>query len=185
MKDLVFEELKESMKKHIEFLEKSFNKVRTGRASTSLLDGIKVEYYGTLTPLNQVATLSVPESQLIVISPWDGSVIGNIEKAIQKSELSLVPTNDGKIIRISIPPLTEERRKELVKVVKKMAEECKINLRNSRRDANNQLKKLEKEGEMSEDNLHDHQNEVQTITDDFIKMTDDVLSAKEQDIMEI
>lgn len=185
MKDLVFEELKENMTKHIEFLEKSFNKVRTGRASTSLLDGIKVEYYGTLTPLNQVATLSVPESQLIVISPWDGSVIGNIEKAIQKSELSLVPTNDGKIIRISIPPLTEERRKELVKVVKKMAEECKINLRNSRRDANNQLKKLEKEGEMSEDNLHDHQNEVQTITDDFIKMTDDVLSAKEQDIMEI
>ena len=185
MKDLIFEELKENMEKHIEFLKKSFNKVRTGRASTALLDGIKVEYYGTLTPLNQVATLSVPESQLIVISPWDGSVIGNIEKAIQKSELSLVPTNDGKIIRISIPPLTEERRKELVKIVKKMAEECKINLRNSRRDANNQLKKLEKEGEMSEDNLHDHQNEVQTITDDFIKMTDDILTAKEQDIMEI
>ncbi|HUU41477.1 MAG TPA: ribosome recycling factor [Desulfatiglandales bacterium] len=185
MKDLIFEELKENMEKHIEFLKKSFNKVRTGRASTALLDGIKVEYYGTLTPLNQVATLSVPESQLIIISPWDGSVIGNIEKAIQKSELSLVPTNDGKIIRISIPPLTEERRKELVKIVKKMAEECKINLRNSRRDANNQLKKLEKEGEVSEDNLHDHQNEVQTITDDFIKMTDDVLSIKEQDIMEI
>ena len=185
MKDLVFEELKENMEKHIEFLKKSFNKVRTGRASTALLDGIRVEYYGTLTPLNQVATLSVPESQLIIISPWDGSVIGNIEKAIQKSELSLVPTNDGKIIRISIPPLTEERRKELVKIVKKMAEECKINLRNSRRDANNQLKKLEKEGEMSEDNLHDHQNEVQTITDDFIKMTDDILSDKEQDIMEI
>ena len=185
MKDLIFEELKENMEKHIEFLKKSFNKVRTGRASTALLDGIKVEYYGTLTPLNQVATLSVPESQLIVISPWDGSVIGNIEKVIQKSELSLVPTNDGKIIRISIPPLTEERRKELVKIVKKMAEECKINLRNSRRDANNQLKKLEKEGEMSEDNLHDHQNEVQTVTDDFIKMTDGILSAKEQDIMEI
>ena len=185
MKDLIFEELKENMEKHIEFLKKSFNKVRTGRASTALLDGIKVEYYGTLTPLNQVATLSVPESQLIIISPWDGSVIGNIEKAIQKSELSLVPTNDGKIIRISIPPLTEERRKELVKIVKKMAEECKINLRNSRRDANNQFKKLEKEGEVSEDNLHDHQNEVQTVTDDFIKMTDEVLSIKEQDIMEI
>ena len=155
MKDLVFEELKENMEKHIEFLKKSFNKVRTGRASTALLDGIKVEYYGTLTPLNQVATLSVPESQLIIISPWDGSVIGNIEKAIQKSELSLVPTNDGKVIRISIPPLTEERRKELVKIVKKMAEECKINLRNTRRDANNQLKNLNKDGEMSEDNLHD------------------------------
>ncbi len=185
MKDLVFEELKENMEKHIEFLKKSFNKVRTGRASTALLDGIRVEYYGTLTPLNQVATLSVPESQLIIISPWDGSVIGNIEKAIQKSELSLVPTNDGKVIRISIPPLTEERRKELVKIVKKMAEECKINLRNTRRDANNQLKNLNKDGEMSEDNLHDYQKEVQTITDDFIKMTDDVLSAKEQDIMEI
>ena len=185
MKDLIFEELKENLEKHIRFLEKMFNKVRTGRASASLLDGTKVEYYGALTPLNQVATISVPESQLIVISPWDSNAIVNIEKAIQKSELSLVPTNDGKVIRISIPPLTEERRKELVKVVKKMAEECKINIRNSRRDTNNQLKNLKKDGEISEDNLHDHQGDVQKITDDYIKKTDDVLSAKEQEIMEI
>jgi ribosome recycling factor len=162
-----------------------FNKVRTGRASASLLDGTKVEYYGALTPLNQVATISVPESQLIVISPWDNNAIVSIEKAIQKSELSLVPTNDGKVIRISIPPLTEERRKELVKVVKKMAEECKINIRNSRRDTNNQLKNLKKDGEISEDNLHDHQSDVQKITDDYIKKTDDILSAKEGEIMEI
>ena len=185
MKDLIFEELKENLEKHIRFLEKMFNKVRTGRASASLLDGTKVEYYGALTPLNQVATISVPESQLIVISPWDSNAIVNIEKAIQKSELSLVPTNDGKVIRISIPPLTEERRKELVKVVKKMAEECKINIRNSRRDTNNQLKNLKKDGEISEDNLHDHQGDVQKITDDYIKKTDDILSAKEQEIMEI
>jgi ribosome recycling factor len=185
MKDLIFEELRENLKKHIRFLEKMFNKVRTGRASASLLDGTKVEYYGALTPLNQVATISVPESQLIVISPWDNNAIVSIEKAIQKSELSLVPTNDGKVIRISIPPLTEERRKELVKVVKKMAEECKINIRNSRRDTNNQLKNLKKDGEISEDNLHDHQSDVQKITDDYIKKTDDILSAKEGEIMEI
>ncbi len=185
MKDLIFEELKENLEKHIRFLGKMFNKVRTGRASASLLDGTKVEYYGAMTPLNQVATISVPESQLIVISPWDSNAIVNIEKAIQKSELSLVPTNDGKVIRISIPPLTEERRKELVKVVKKMAEECKVNIRNSRRDTNNQLKNLKKDGEISEDNLHDHQGDVQKITDDYIKKTDEVLSVKEQEIMEI
>lgn len=185
MKDLIFEELNENMEKHIRFLEKSLNKVRTGRASPTLLDGIRVEYYGTPTPLNQVANISVPESQLLVISPWDNTVIGNIEKAIQKSELGLVPSNDGKVIRITIPPLTEERRKELVKVVKKMAEECKINLRNSRRDANNQLKNLKKDGDISEDNFHGYQDEVQTVTDEFIKKTDNIIDAKEKEIMEI
>jgi ribosome recycling factor len=185
MKDLVIGELKESMQKHIQFLEKSLKKVRTGRASPALLDGIRVDYYGVPTPLNQVANISVPESQLLVISPWDASVIGNIEKAIQKSELSLVPSNDGKIIRITIPPLTEERRKELVKIIKKMGEECKINIRNSRRDANNQLKDLKKDGEISEDNFHGYQDDVQKITDDYIKKTDEVLAAKEQEIMEI
>lgn len=185
MKDLVIGELKESMQKHIQFLEKSLKKVRTGRASPALLDGIRVDYYGAPTPLNQVANISVPESQLLVISPWDASVIGNIEKAIQKSELSLVPSNDGKIIRITIPPLTEERRKELVKIIKKMGEECKINIRNSRRDANNQLKDLKKDGEISEDNFHGYQDDVQKITDDYIKKTDEVLAAKEQEIMEI
>jgi len=185
MKDLVFEELKENMERQIRFLEKSFNKVRTGRASISLLDGIKVDYYGIQTPLNQVATLSVPESQLIVISPWDTSVIPIVEKAIQKSELGLMPTSDGKVIRISIPPLTEERRRELVKVVKKMSEECKITLRNARRDANNQLKNLKKESEISEDELYRHQDDVQKITDDYIKKTDEILSDKEKEIMEI
>jgi ribosome recycling factor len=185
MKDMIFEELQESMEKHIRFLEKALNRVRTGRASASLLDGIKVEYYGTQTPLNQVASLSVPESQLIVISPWDTSVIATIEKAIQKSDLGLMPNNDGKVIRISIPPLTEERRKELVKVIKKMAEECKINIRNARRDTNSQLKTLQKDGDISEDNLRDYQNEVQKTTDDFIKKTDTIISAKEEEIMEI
>src|SRR4030042_1066797 len=125
MKDVIFEELKESMDKAINALEKSFSKVRTGRASLSLLDGIRVEYYGTPTPLNQLASLSIPESRLIVISPWDNSVLGAIEKAIQKSDLGLMPNNDGKLIRLAIPPLTEERRRELVKVVRKMAEECR------------------------------------------------------------
>ncbi len=185
MTDLVFEEMKGDMEKHLQFLDRAFNKVRTGRASISLLDGIMVDYYSTLTPLNQVASLSVPESQLIVISPWDKSAIGNIEKAIQKSEFGLVPMNDGKVIRINIPPLTEERRKELVKVVKKMAEECKINLRNSRRDANNNLKDLKKSGDISEDNLFTHQDEVQKITDNYIKRADSILGDKEEEIMEI
>ena len=185
MKDELIAELKETMKRQIQALEKSFSKVRTGRASLSLLDGIKVEYYGTPTPLNQVASLSVPESQLIVIAPWDVTVIGAIEKAIQKSELGLTPSNDGKVIRITIPPLTGERRKELVKVVKKMAEECRVKVRNARRDVNNDLKELKKEGDLSEDELFRTQDDVQKITDEFIKKTDQVLATKEEEIMEI
>lgn len=185
MKDIIFEELKENMDKAIQTLDKSFSRVRTGRASLSLLDGIKVEYYGTPTPLNQVASLSVPESRLIVISPWDSSVIGAVEKAIQKSDLGLMPTNDGKIIRINIPALTEERRKELVKVVKKMAEESKIKLRNDRRDANEQLKSLKKDGDISEDDLFKFQDEVQKLTDKYIQKVDGILADKEKEIMEI
>ena len=185
MKELIFEELTENMDKAIHSLEKSFSKVRTGRASLSLLDGIKVEYYGTPTPLNQVASLSVPESRTIVISPWDSSVIVAVEKAIQKSDLGLMPSNDGKLIRINIPSLTEERRKELVKIVKKMAEECKIKLRNERRDANEQLKTLKKDSEISEDDLFNYQDEVQELTDKYIQKTDGVLAAKEKEIMEI
>jgi len=185
MKDIIFEELKENMGKAISVLEKSFGKVRTGRASLSLLDGIKVEYYGSLTPLNQVATLSIPESRTILISPWDNSVIGIIEKAIQKSELGLMPSSDGKLIRINIPQLTEQRRKDLVKVVKKMAEECKINIRNARRDANEQLKSLKKDSDISEDEFFGYQDEVQKLTDKYIEKTDGLLSAKEKDIMEI
>lgn len=185
MKDLVFEELKENMEKAIRALDKSFSKVRTGRASLALLDGIKVEYYGVPTPLNQVATLSVPESRTILISPWDSTIIGSIEKAIQKSELGLMPINDGKLIRINIPQLTEERRKELVKVVRKMAEECKINLRNTRREANDQLKSLKKNNDISEDEFFDYQEDVQKVTDKYIEKADGVFSNKEKEIMEI
>jgi ribosome recycling factor len=185
MKELIFEELKEAMEKAISALEKSLSKVRTGRASLSLLEGIRVEYYGTPTPLNQVASLSIPESRLIVISPWDSSVLGAIEKAIQKSDLGLMPSNDGKLIRLSIPSLTEERRRELVKVVRKMAEECKVKQRNSRRDANEQLKALKKDNEISEDELYSLQEEVQKTTDRSIEKTDQILVAKEKEIMEI
>ncbi len=185
MTELIFEELKDNMDKALSALEKSFSKVRTGRASLALLDGIKVDYYGTATPLNQVATLSVPESRLIVISPWDSSVIGLIEKAIQKSDLGLTPSNDGKVIRLAIPPLTEERRKDLVKVVKKMSEESKVKIRNIRRDANEQLKELKKDNTISEDELYDHQEEVQKTTNKYIEKVDQVLALKEKEILEI
>jgi len=185
MKDMILDELKDGMEKGIVSFEKSLSKVRTGRASISLLDGIKVDYYGVPTPLNQVATLSTPESRLILISPWDKSVIGDIEKAIQKSDLGLMPGSDGNVIRITIPHLTEESRKELVKVVKKMAEESRVRLRNDRRNANTQLKILKKDGDISEDDLHGYQTEVQEITDEYIKKADAVLAAKEKEIMEI
>jgi ribosome recycling factor len=185
MKDFIFEELKGNMEKALHSLEKSFNKVRTGRASLALLDGIKIEYYGVPTPLSQVATISIPEARLIVISPWDSSVIGHIEKAIQKSDLGLMPAGDGKIIRITIPSLTEERRKELAKTVRKMAEECRVALRNVRRDTNDQLKALKKDAEISEDELHTYQDEVQKITDKYIEKTDGILAVKEKEIMEI
>ncbi len=185
MKEKVFKELKNQMDGAIVSLEKSLGKVRTGRASLSLLDGIKVDYYGVPTPLNQVASLSIPESRQIIISPWDASAIGNIEKAIQKSELGLMPNNDGKLIRIHIPPLTEERRKELVKVVRKIGEESKVKLRNARRDANEQFKVLKKDNKISEDEQFKYQGEVQKLTDDHIKKTDGILTAKEKEIMEI
>lgn len=185
MKELVFEQLTENMDKAIKAFEKSLTKVRTGRASLALLDGIKVDYYGQPTPLNQVANLSVPESRLILISPWDSAVIGAVERAIQKSDLGLNPMNDGKVIRISIPPLTEARRKELVKIVKKMAEESKVNLRNCRRDANEELKSLKKDGDLSEDDLHQAQDEVQEMTDNKVERVDQILGLKEKEIMEI
>lgn len=173
------------MEKTISALDKSFSRVRTGRASVTLLDGIKVDYYGTPTPIAQVATLSVPESRLIVIAPWDATALGSIEKAIQKSDLGLTPSSDGKVIRISIPQLTEERRKELVKVVKKMAEEGKVKLRNARRDANEELKDLKKNNKMTEDELFSTQEDVQKLLDRHIEKTDKVLAAKEKEIMEI
>ena len=185
MKALVYDELKENMEKALQSLERSFAKVRTGRASLGILDGIRVDYYGQPTPLNQVATLSVPESRLIVIAPWDNSAIGAIEKALQKADLGLMPTNDGKVIRLSIPTLTEERRRELVKNFKKMAEECKVKLRNARRDGNEQFKTLKKDNEISEDEMYTCQEEVQKRTDKAIERTDALLAAKEKEIMEI
>ena len=185
MTDLVFSELKDNMEKNIKFLEKSFSKLRTGRASLALLDGMKVEYYGVPTPLNQVASLSVPESRLIQISPWDATAIPSIEKAIQKSELGLNPVNDGKIVRINIPQLTEERRKDLVKLVRKMSEEGKVKLRNLRRDANEELKKLKKDSDINEDEMFKYQTDVQKVTDDYIEKADKVTQAKEKEIMEI
>lgn len=185
MNDLVIEELNEEMEGALHALDKSLSKVRTGRASLALLDGIKIDYYGVPTPLNQAATLSVPESRLIVISPWDSSIISAIEKAIQKSDLGLMPSNDGKTVRIAIPPLTEERRKELVKIVKRMAEECKIKQRNARRDANEKFKNMKKANEISEDVMFQYQEKVQKLTDKAIEKTDAVLGAKEKEIMEI
>ncbi|HOK06413.1 MAG TPA: ribosome recycling factor [Syntrophales bacterium] len=185
MKDEIFKELMDNMDKAVMALEKSFSKVRTGRASLALLDGIKVDYYGVPTPLNQVANLSIPESRMIVIAPWDTGVIGSIEKALQRSELGLMPSNDGKVVRLVIPPLTEERRKELVKVVRKGAEECKVKLRNARRDANEHFKALKKENKISEDEMFTYQEEVKKKMDRYIEKVDAILAAKEKEIMEI
>ena len=184
MKDEILSELRQKMTKSTEALEKEFKRIRTGRASTALLEGIKVECYETQMPLEQVASMSVPESRLITIQPWDQSIIGDIEKGILKSELGLTPINDGKIIRISIPPLTEERRKELAKLAKKMAEESKISIRNLRREANEMFKELKTEKEISEDELYRSQDEVQKITDEFIKKIDEITSQKEKEITE-
>jgi ribosome recycling factor len=185
MSDEIVLEMSEKMENAIEAFRKDLSKVRTGRASLSLLDGVKVDSYGALSPLNQVATLTTPESRLIVIQPWDPQVLPSIEKAILKSNLGLTPASDGKIIRISIPQLTEERRKELVKQVKKTCEDYRVNIRNSRRDAIDQFKKLKKDKEMSEDDLFKYQDEAQKETDNYIKMIEEALVQKEKEVMEV
>lgn len=181
----LFEELKHDMEKTLGAMKLALQKVRTGRASIGILDGIMVDYYGTMTPLKQLATLAVPEPRLITIQPWDKGAITGIEKAIMKSELGLTPANDGKIIRVPIPPLNEERRRDLVKMVKKMAEEYRVEVRNHRRDANGMLKDLEKEKEISQDELKSAQDKVQELTDSYIKKIDSMLSEKEKEIMEV
>ena len=173
------------MERSIESFRKDLAKVRTGRASFSLLDGVKVDYYGTPTPLQQVGTLSVPESRLITITPWDAKMIGPIEKAIQASGLGLNPASDGKIVRIPIPPLTEERRKELAKVVRKMAEDARVAVRNVRREAIEKIKDREKKKEISEDDVKRGQDRIQKETDACVKKIDDILKAKEQEILEV
>ena len=185
MEEKIIKETEAKMEKTLSALKADLNKVRTGRASLALLDDIRIDYYGTPTPLQQAASLAVPEPRLITIQPWDTSVIGEIEKAILKSELGLTPINDGKIIRISIPRLTEERRKELVKVVKKMTEAAKVALRNIRREENEQLKSFEKDKKISQDQLRQWMDKVQTSTDKYIEKTDGVLAAKEKEILEI
>lgn len=175
----------ERMEKAIAALEREFSRLRTGRASASLVDGIKVDYYGTPNPISQVASVAVPDSRCITIQPWDRNAFSLIEKAILKSDLGLNPVNDGKIIRINIPPLTEERRKDLGKMARKYAEEAKVAVRNVRRDANEQLKKLEKNKELSEDDLRKAQEDVQKLTDRFVAKTDEKAGAKEKEIMDI
>lgn len=184
MIEAVYNEINNKMKSSIDHLNKDLSGVRTGRASTVLLESIAVDYYGAQTPINQLATLSVPEGSLITVQPWDGSLLKNIEKAILSSDLGLTPSNDGSIIRIPIPPLSGERRQELIKHVKKTAEECKVNIRNIRRSGNEDLKKLEKGGKISEDDSRKAHDKVQKITDDFIKKTDEILSNKEKEILE-
>ncbi|WP_136525798.1 ribosome recycling factor [Geomonas ferrireducens] len=173
------------MDKSIDSLRKDYQKVRTGRASTSLLEDVKVDSYGMLSPLNQVATLSVPEARTITIQPWDNKMIGPIEKAIMNSNLGLTPANDGKVIRLCLPPLTEERRKDIVKQLKRDAEEAKVALRNIRRDAIDKLKKLEKDKQISEDDLKRAEKDVQDGTNKYVAKVEEVLAHKEKEVMEV
>lgn len=181
----VYKDTRGRMDKALESLGRDYSRIRTGRASTALLDGIRVDYYGTSTPLQQLATLTIPDPRTIMIQPWDQTVLGEVEKAVLKSDLGLTPMNDGKIIRINIPPLTQERRRELVKIVKKMAEEAKVAIRNIRRDANELIKELKKDKEISEDQQFKGQEEVQKITDATIARIDETCASKEQEVMEV
>ncbi|MDH3348428.1 MAG: ribosome recycling factor [Desulfobulbaceae bacterium] len=173
------------MDSSVDAFRRELVKIRTGRASVSLLDGVKVDAYGSKMPLNQAATVTVPESRMIVIQPWDPQMIGPIEKAIQSSDLGLNPVNDGKVIRLSIPQLTEERRKELVRGLKKLAEEFRVAVRNVRRDTNDHFKKMKKDKEISEDDLFRLQEDAQKETDKFVKLIDEISAAKEKEVMEV
>lgn len=181
----VMKDTKEKMEKTIHHYKEELKSIRTGRASIQMFDNIKVDYYGTPTPLTGVATLSAPEPRLITVAPWDASIIPVIEKAIQNANMGFNPSNDGKIIRIPIPQLTEERRKDLVKHVKKMSEDTKVAVRNLRRDGNDKIKKLEKDKAISEDDSKKYVEQIQHVTDDFIKNIDTITAAKEKEIMEI
>ena len=177
--------LQQQMEKTIEALKHEFSTIRAGRANAQMLDKIRVDYYGTPTPINQVRSISVPEPRTLMINPWDKSAMKDIETAIRNSDLGLNPTNDGEVIRLNVPALTEERRKELCKQAKKASEEFKVRLRNERRDANDKLKKLEKEGEITEDDLKKAQDNVQKMTDKYTKEVDVLLEVKEKDIMAV
>ncbi|NOZ06265.1 MAG: ribosome recycling factor [Chloroflexi bacterium] len=181
----VLQDLEDRMQKSIVALEEDFKTVRTGRASPALIERIMVPYYGTLTPLNQMATIAAPEASLLTIRPWDASALGDIERAILKSDLGLTPNNDGKIIRLAIPPLTEERRRELTKVVGKRVEEARVSVRNIRRDGLQDLQDLQKESLISEDEYYRARDKTQDLTDKYVKEINEVGKAKEEEIMEI
>jgi ribosome recycling factor len=181
----VVDALKKEMESTLEGLRKELTKVRTGRANTALIEGILVDYYGTKSPLNQLAALSAPESRLLVVQPYDKSVMGAIEKAIYQSDLGLTPVNDGKVIRVPLPELTEERRKELVRHVKKIGEEYRVSARNHRRDANERVKKLQKDKQITEDDVRATQDRVQKLTDEYVDKIEKVLKAKEDELMAV
>lgn len=181
----VISEANDRMNKAIDVLKKDYATLRAGRATPALLDKIQVDYYGVPTPINQMAKIAVPEPRMLTIQPWEKSALADIERAIQKSDLGLTPNNDGSVIRLNIPQLTQERRNELVKVVKKKAEDCRVAVRNVRRDANDHLKMLKKEGEISEDDERRAEDEIQKMTDKHIKDIDHVLENKEAEIMEV
>jgi ribosome recycling factor len=183
--DSIIAETNQRMQKAIDSLKKDLSRIRTGRATPALLDGITADYYGSPLPINQVANISVPDARMIVVQPWEKSMLKEIEKAIQTSDLGLNPQNDGNIIRLPIPPLSEERRKDLFKNCKKIGEECKVGLRNVRRDSNEKLKKAEKDKTVTQDDGKKGQDDIQKVTDKFIKTIDDLLGQKEKEIMEV
>lgn len=185
MSEKVLTEAKQKMDKSLEALAHELGKLRSGRATTALLDDIKVDYYGTPTPLNQVGTLGVPEPRLLTVTPWEANLISAIEKAISTADLGLTPSNDGKMIRIPIPPLNEERRRDLVKMIKKYGEECRVSIRHHRREAMDQLKALEKAKEITEDEQKQLGAEVQKLTDQHIEKVDESLEHKEKELMEV
>ena len=184
-KDSIFHDSEDRMEKALTALDRDFAKLRTGRASSGLVENIRVDYYGTPTPISQLASVAVPDSRTLTIQPWDKGSFALVEKAIVKSDLGLTPSNDGKLIRISIPPLTEDRRKELTKLAKKYSEDAKVAVRNVRRDANEHLKKLEKDKVLTEDELKKATEDMQKLTDKFVKKCDDKTQAKEKEIMDI
>jgi ribosome recycling factor len=185
MSDEIFNDCETKMDNAIDALQRELGKLRVGKATPALLDGVLVEAYGSRTPINQVGTVGAPEPRLLVVQPWDKSIIGAIEKAIRASDLGLNPASDGQVVRVPIPPLTEERRKELVKIAKNYAEESRVEVRNHRRDANDQLKKSQKAGDLTEDDEKRSLSRVQELTDKYIKNIDDILAQKEKEILEI
>jgi len=185
MFDDVYEMMEDAKSKALDSLKVTLGRIRTGRANSALLDSVRVDYYGTITPINQMASINTPEPRLIMVKPWDRTAVSAIEKAIQSSDLGLNPTSDGEIIRIPVPPLTEERRKELVKVARKHGEECKISIRNGRRDSNELLKDMENSGEAPKDDVARALKKIQEMTDNGIADVDKIVSAKEAEIIEI